>query len=135
VPQFTPHTVYELYTSQVSSETSRALEYIFGRVLMVVEMLDLSEIIARSACVHLSPTALLGPADAFLPSRLPHPDSEFARVYGVDFSDVWQRGSQFKVESLLFRIGKPESLLFLTPSKEAVRPRYSSRLLERAVTC
>lgn len=47
--------------------------------------------------------------------------SEFARVYGVDFADVWQRGSQFKVEAMMFRIGKPESLLFLTPDKEEVR--------------
>jgi DNA polymerase zeta len=47
--------------------------------------------------------------------------SEFARVYGVDFSDVYMRGSQFKVESFMFRLAKPESLILQTPSKDEVR--------------
>lgn len=51
MPKFTHNTVFELYSSSVPSDTSRALEHIFGRVLMVVEMLDLSEIISRNACV------------------------------------------------------------------------------------
>lgn len=32
------------------------------------------------------------------------------------------RGSQFKVESFMFRIAKPESLVLLSPSKDDVRP-------------
>lgn len=48
-------------------------------------------------------------------------DSEFARVFGVDFYSVISRGSQFKVESFLFRIGKPESFVLLSPSKQDVR--------------
>ena len=42
-------------------------------------------------------------------------------MYGVDFSDVYMRGSQFKVESFMFRLAKPESLLLQTPSKDEVR--------------
>lgn len=41
-------------------------------------------------------------------------------MFGVDFMSVIRRGSQFKVESFMFRIGKPESLVFLSPSRQAV---------------
>ena len=47
--------------------------------------------------------------------------SEFARIYGVDFQSVLNRGSQFKVESVMFRIAKPESYLLLSPTREEVR--------------
>ena len=43
--------------------------------------------------------------------------SEFARVFGVDFFSVLSRGSQFKVESFMFRIAKPESFVLLSPSR------------------
>lgn len=46
--------------------------------------------------------------------------SEFARVFGVDFFSVLSRGSQFKVESFMFRIAKPESFVLLSPSKQDV---------------
>jgi DNA polymerase zeta len=46
--------------------------------------------------------------------------SEFARIYGVDFASVLNRGSQLKVESILFRICKPESFVLLSPSREEV---------------
>ena len=42
---------------------------------------------------------------------------EFARVFGVDFYSVLTRGSQFKVESFMFRLAKPESYVLLSPSK------------------
>ena len=45
---------------------------------------------------------------------------EFARVFGVDFASVMFRGSQYKVESFMFRIAKPESFVLVSPSKEQV---------------
>lgn len=51
-------------------------------------------------------------------------DSEFARVFGVDFYSVISRGSQFKVESFLFRIAKPESFVLFSPSKHDVRRAF-----------
>ena len=45
---------------------------------------------------------------------------EFARVFGVDFFSVLSRGSQFKVESFMLRIAKPESFVLLSPSKQDV---------------
>lgn len=45
---------------------------------------------------------------------------EFARVFGVDFFSVISRGSQFKVESFMFRIAKPESFVLRSPNKDQV---------------
>ena len=45
---------------------------------------------------------------------------EFARVFGVDFFSVINRGSQFKVESFMFRIAKPESFVLRSPNKHQV---------------
>jgi DNA polymerase zeta len=45
---------------------------------------------------------------------------EFARVFGVDFFSVISRGSQFKVESFMFRIAKPESFVLISPSRQDV---------------
>ncbi|KAH9004030.1 hypothetical protein EDB86DRAFT_3062394 [Lactarius hatsudake] len=46
--------------------------------------------------------------------------AEFARVFGVDFFSVISRGSQFKVESFMFRIAKPESFVLRSPNKHQV---------------
>lgn len=46
--------------------------------------------------------------------------SEFARVFGVDFYSVLTRGSQFKVESVMFKITKPENFMLPSPSREDV---------------
>lgn len=47
-------------------------------------------------------------------------NAEFARVFGVDFASVMFRGSQYKVESFMFRIAKPESFVLVSPSKQQV---------------
>jgi len=41
-------------------------------------------------------------------------------VFGVDFASVMFRGSQYKVESFMFRIAKPESFILVSPSKHQV---------------
>lgn len=45
---------------------------------------------------------------------------ELSRVIGIDFYSNFYRGSQFKVESILIRIAKPENLLLNSPSKRQV---------------
>lgn len=52
---------------------------------------------------------------------------EFARIFGVDFFSVLSRGSQFKVESFMFRIAKPESFVLLSPSKQDVSTPFVIR--------
>lgn len=56
-----------------------------------------------------------------------HWHSEFARVFGIEFFSVISRGSQFKVESFMFRIGKPESFVFISPSKGQVRLQHFAK--------
>jgi DNA polymerase zeta len=70
------------------------LKVFFQRVVLYAELTDAAEIISKNA--------------------------EFARVFGVDFDAVIFRGSQFKVESFMFRIAKPESFVLVTPSKQQV---------------
>ncbi|ERS98303.1 hypothetical protein HMPREF1624_05087 [Sporothrix schenckii ATCC 58251] len=46
--------------------------------------------------------------------------SEQARVLGVDFASVLDRGSQFKVESVMLRVAKPENFVMPSPNHEQV---------------
>lgn len=45
---------------------------------------------------------------------------EQARLVGIDFNSIAYRGSQYKVESLLGRIAKQESMLLNSPTKKEV---------------
>lgn len=45
---------------------------------------------------------------------------EQARLVGIDFNAIFYRGSQYKVESLLGRIAKQESMLLNSPTKKQV---------------
>lgn len=44
-------------------------------------------------------------------------NEELSRLIGIDFYSNFYRGSQFKVESILIRIAKPENLILNSPSK------------------
>ncbi|CAN6620817.1 DNA polymerase zeta catalytic subunit [Trichomonascus vanleenenianus] len=46
--------------------------------------------------------------------------SEQARIIGVDYSSIFSRGSQYKVESLLCRLTKRENFMLISPSKKQV---------------
>ena len=78
---------------------------------MVLEMLDAAEVVTKNAYVFSCEER---------GHCLTNWYSEFARVFGVDFFSVLSRGSQFKVESFMFRIAKPESFVLLSPSKQDV---------------
>ncbi|TFK89962.1 hypothetical protein K466DRAFT_574493 [Polyporus arcularius HHB13444] len=93
-PWYSPRTLTEWYNSPVPAHAARVLHYFARRTDMVLEMLDVADVVTKNA--------------------------EFARVFGVDFFSVLSRGSQFKVESFMFRIAKPESFLLLSPSKQDV---------------
>ena len=46
--------------------------------------------------------------------------AELAQIYGILFSEVLSRGSQFRVESVLHRFAKPLGYIMVSPSKEQV---------------
>ncbi|KAL8283649.1 hypothetical protein RQP46_005444 [Phenoliferia psychrophenolica] len=94
----TPHFTFETLTRWCTSDTphhvARVFAYWINRVEMDVELLEENEDISKNC--------------------------EFARIYGVDFRSVRLRGSQFKVEAVMFRIAKPESFLLLSPTRSEV---------------
>ncbi|TFY79148.1 hypothetical protein EWM64_g4861 [Hericium alpestre] len=94
VPKYAASTLTEWFHSDTIAQVASLLCYFQSRTTMVLEVLEAAETVTKTA--------------------------EFARVFGVDFYSVISRGSQFKVESFMFRIAKPESFVLLSPSKQEV---------------
>lgn len=42
--------------------------------------------------------------------------SELARLFGIQFYEVFSRGSQFRVESMMLRLAKPQNFIAVSPS-------------------
>ena len=82
------------YTSGKPKDLAKVVDYYVSRTQLDLEVLEQNELIPRT--------------------------SEQARLLGVDFFSVFSRGSQFKVESLMFRIAKPENFLLPSPSRKQV---------------
>lgn len=82
------------YRSGKTRDLAKVLDYFVTRTKLDLDILDANELIPRT--------------------------SEQARLLGVDFFSVFSRGSQFKVESLMFRIAKPESFVLVSPSRKQV---------------
>ncbi|TXT07141.1 hypothetical protein VHUM_03311 [Vanrija humicola] len=94
IPRYSAGNLTALWRSKTPGHTALVLRYMFQRVVIYAELLDSAEIVSKNA--------------------------EFARVFGVDFDAVIFRGSQFKVESFIFRLAKPESFVMVSPSKQQV---------------
>ncbi|KXT16901.1 hypothetical protein AC579_4724 [Pseudocercospora musae] len=94
IPHYSFATLTRWYQSKKPRELTRMLDYLITRTRLDLEILDANELIPRT--------------------------SEQARLLGVDFFSVFSRGSQFKVESLMFRIAKPESFVLVSPSRKQV---------------
>ncbi|KAG6031161.1 hypothetical protein E4U41_007696, partial [Claviceps citrina] len=94
VPHYSWKTLTAWYRSGRASELSKMTGYYLSRTMMDIEILETNELISRT--------------------------SEQARLLGVDFFSVFSRGSQFKVESIMFRIAKPENLMLVSPSRKQV---------------
>jgi len=94
VPHYSWRTLTDWYKSGRPHDLSKVLRYYQSRTRLDIEILEGNELIPRT--------------------------SEQARLLGVDFFSVFSRGSQFKVESIMFRIAKPENFLLVSPSKKQV---------------
>ncbi|KAJ5572550.1 hypothetical protein N7450_009534 [Penicillium hetheringtonii] len=94
IPHYSHRDLTQWYHSGQPRNIFRLVEYFISRVQMNLEILEANELIPRL--------------------------SEQARLLGIDFYSVFSRGSQFKVESLMFRIAKPENFLLVSPSKQQV---------------
>ena len=94
IPHFTWGDLTRWYISGKPWDLAKVLNYYISRVQLDLDILEKNELIART--------------------------SEQARLLGVDFFSVFSRGSQFKVESLMFRIAKPENFILVSPSRKQV---------------
>jgi DNA polymerase zeta len=94
VPHYSWADLTRWYTNGKPRDLAKTVNYYVSRVQLDLEILEQNELIPRT--------------------------SEQARLLGVDFFSVFSRGSQFKVESLMFRIAKPENFLLVSPSRKQV---------------
>ncbi|TVY43807.1 DNA polymerase zeta catalytic subunit [Lachnellula subtilissima] len=94
IPHFTWADLTNWYTNGKPRDLAKLINHYVYRVQLDLEILERNELIART--------------------------SEQARLLGVDFFSVFSRGSQFKVESLMFRIAKPENFMLVSPSRKQV---------------
>ncbi|KNC96642.1 DNA polymerase (pol2) [Spizellomyces punctatus DAOM BR117] len=93
VPKYAHRTLTEWYDKGMLYKW-RTIKYYISRTQYNVELLEDTQMISRT--------------------------SEFARVFGIDFYSVITRGSQFKVESIMARIVKPENFIMVSPSRKQV---------------
>ncbi|ODA78554.1 hypothetical protein RJ55_05935 [Drechmeria coniospora] len=94
VPHYSWKTLSQWYMSGKTRDLSKVLRYYQARARLDIQILEANELIPRT--------------------------SEQARLLGVDFFSVFSRGSQFKVESIMFRIAKPENFILVSPSRKQV---------------
>lgn len=94
IPHYTYRTLSDWYTNGRHRDLAKCLRYYTTRTKMDIQILEENELIPRT--------------------------SEQARLLGVDFFSVFSRGSQFKVESIMFRIAKPENFVLVSPSRKQV---------------
>jgi DNA polymerase zeta len=94
IPHYSWKSLTSWYKSGKHRELNRMLRYYQNRTKIDIEILDANELVSRT--------------------------SEQARLLGVDFFSVFSRGSQFKVESIMFRIAKPENFLLVSPNRKQV---------------
>ncbi|KAF8419727.1 hypothetical protein EV426DRAFT_614503 [Tirmania nivea] len=94
IPHYNHKDLTMWYQSGKPRHLNRLLNYFVMRVQLDLDILEANELVVRT--------------------------SEQARLLGIDFQSVYGRGSQFKVESMMIRIGKPEGFIMISPSKKQV---------------
>ncbi|KAJ0422161.1 hypothetical protein BJY00DRAFT_300527 [Aspergillus carlsbadensis] len=94
IPHYSFRDLTAWYQSDRPRDFMKVVNYFISRAKLNIEILDANELIPRT--------------------------SEQARLLGIDFYSVFSRGSQFKVESLMFRIAKPENFMLVSPSRKQV---------------
>lgn len=94
IPHYTWRTLSDWYSNGRHRDLAKVLRYYTTRTKMDIQILEENELIPRT--------------------------SEQARLLGVDFFSVFSRGSQYKVESIMYRIAKPENFVLVSPSRKQV---------------
>ncbi|EST07879.1 DNA-directed DNA polymerase, family B, multifunctional domain protein [Kalmanozyma brasiliensis GHG001] len=103
IPKFSHQTLTQWFKSGRAELIRKAILYYVDMVELELEIIAESEFVLRTA--------------------------EFARIYGIDFFSVISRGSQFKVESIMLRIAKPENFVLISPSRAQVGKQNAAECL------
>ncbi|KAK8073881.1 hypothetical protein PG994_004780 [Apiospora phragmitis] len=94
IPHYNWRTLSDWYINNRPRDLAKLLRYYLTRTRLDIEILEANELVPRT--------------------------SEQARLLGVDFFSVFSRGSQYKVESIIFRIAKPENFILVSPDRKQV---------------
>lgn len=94
VPHFTFADLTQWWKSRNTRDVAKVVNYYTTRTQLDLDILEANELVPRT--------------------------SEQARLIGVDWFSVISRGSQFKVENIMFRLAKPENLILVSPSRRQV---------------
>lgn len=94
IPHYTFADLTQWYKSGRPTDLKKVVEYFHRRAQIDLQILEANELVPRT--------------------------SEQARVIGVDWFSVISRGSQYKVENIMFRIAKSENLMLVSPSRRQV---------------
>ncbi|KAI7963511.1 hypothetical protein MJO29_003938 [Puccinia striiformis f. sp. tritici] len=103
VPHYSFSTLAKWWKDGTIEHRRRVLMYYIARVELDINLVEETEMISRNA--------------------------EISRVLGVDFFSAISRGSQFKVESVVFRISKPENYLLPSPSRDEVAKQNAAECI------
>ncbi|KAG0353539.1 DNA polymerase zeta [Podila minutissima] len=94
VPHYSHETLTKWWQSGFPVQQARVIRNYLQQVQYDLQLVERQELISRTC--------------------------EFARVFGVDFFSVISRGSQYKVESMMIRLAKPENFIMISPSRAQV---------------
>ncbi|KAI8606147.1 hypothetical protein EDD21DRAFT_425628 [Dissophora ornata] len=94
VPHYSHETLAKWWADGIALHQYRVVRYYLHKVQYTLQLIESQELVSRT--------------------------SEFARVFGVDFYSVISRGSQYKVESMMVRLAKPENFIMISPSRAQV---------------
>jgi len=103
VPHYSFATLARWWKDGTIEHRRRVLIYYIARVELDINLVEETEMISRNA--------------------------EISRTLGVDFFSAISRGSQFKVESVVFRISKPENYLLPSPSRDEVAKQNAAECI------
>ena len=105
-PNFPPKSLTQWWAG--SKTRCRVVEHWVGRVQTMAAILFRLDLLSRSA--------------------------ELARLFGIQLSEVFSRGSQFRVESSMLRLAKPANFVPVSPTRQQLggqsAPEYLALLLE-----
>ena len=90
-PHFSHATLTSWWTRSQKTRV-RVLEHYIGQLLAYTEVMTRLDLLSRS--------------------------SELARLFGIQLSEVFSRGSQYRVESSMLRLAKPRNYIPVSPSRQ-----------------